>query len=85
MPEKNDESTVAHANWARRIVRNSKILKFSHCTANFELRQRVWELDGRLHLWQVYPEANERNVYFETCDDGRWARIDQRKDRETGK
>lgn len=59
-----------------------------HYTANFEvreLRQKVWEEDGRLHLWQVYPEAPERNVYFETYEDGRWARIDQRKDPETGK
>ncbi len=59
-----------------------------HYTANFEvreLRQRVFEEDGRLHLWQVYPEAPERNVYFETHADGRWARIDQRKDPDTGK
>lgn len=68
---------------------NEKVWKTAwHYTANFEvreLRQRVWEEDGRLHLWQVYPEANERNVYFEAYDDGRWARIDQRKDPETGK
>jgi hypothetical protein len=58
-----------------------------HYTANYEvreLRQRIWEEDGRLHLWQVYPEAPERNVYFETYEDGRWARVDQRMNEETG-
>lgn len=58
-----------------------------HYTGNFEvreLRQRVWEEDGKLHLWQVYPEAAERNVYFETYENGRWARFDQKKDPETG-
>ncbi len=56
-------------------------------TGNFEtrdLRQKIWPEDGLLHLWQVYPEAPERNLYFETYNDGRWARIDQRKDPETG-
>jgi hypothetical protein len=64
-----------------------KVRTARHYTANFEvreLRQRVLEEDGRLHLWQVYPAAKERNVYFETYDDGRWARIDQRQDPETG-
>lgn len=58
-----------------------------HYTTNFEVRemqQGVLEEDGKLHLWQVYPEAPERNLYFETYDDGRWARIDQAKDAETG-
>jgi len=58
-----------------------------HYTGNFEvreLRQRVWEEDGRLHLWQEYPEAAERNVYFETYENGRWARFDQRQDPATG-
>jgi len=58
-----------------------------HYTGNFEVRelhQRVWEQDGRLHLWQVYPEADERNVYFETYEDGRWARIEQRRDPASG-
>jgi hypothetical protein len=32
----------------------------------------------------VYPDAGERNVFFETYDDGRWARIEQRLDAETG-
>lgn len=57
-----------------------------HYTGNFEvreLRQKILD-DGKLHLWQVYPEAPERNVYFETYEDGRWARIDQLKDPETG-
>ena len=58
-----------------------------HYTANHEvreLRQKIWEEDGRLHLWQVYPEAPERNVYFEIYEGGRWARIDQLKDSATG-
>lgn len=67
---------------------NEKVWKTAwHYTANYEvreLRQRIWEEDGRLHLWQVYPDAPERNVYFETYDNGRWARVDQRKDPETG-
>ena len=53
-----------------------------HYTANYEvreLRQKVLDQDGRLHLWQVYPEAPERNVYFETHDDGGWSRIDQQR------
>jgi len=67
---------------------NEKVWKTAwHYTANFEvreLRQRVFAEDGRLHLWQVYPEAQERNVYFEIYEDGHWARIDQRQDPETG-
>jgi len=58
-----------------------------HSTDNFEVRelhQQILPEDGRLHLWQHYPEAPERNVYFETYEDGRWARIDQRKNAETG-
>lgn len=49
-----------------------------------ELHQKIWKEDGKLHLWQVYPEAPERNVYFETYEDGRWARISQKKNKETG-
>jgi len=48
-----------------------------------DLRQQVLE-DGRLHLWQVYPEAAERNIWFETYEDGEWSRIDQSRDEETG-
>jgi hypothetical protein len=58
-----------------------------HYTSNLEVRelhQKIWEADGKLHLWQVYPEGTDRNVYFETFEDGRWARIDQRRDEETG-
>lgn len=58
-----------------------------HYTTNMEVRelhQKVWKEDGKLHLWQVYPEAAERNVYFETYEDGRWARIDQKKNPKTG-
>lgn len=58
-----------------------------HYTGNFEvreLRQKIWEEDGKLHLWQVYPDAEERNVYFEEYENGRWARIDQAKNPETG-
>ncbi|MEE2566179.1 hypothetical protein [Hyphobacterium marinum] len=40
--------------------------------------------DGRLHLWQVYPEADQRNVWFETYEDGEWARISQSRDADTG-
>ncbi|PWE16758.1 hypothetical protein DDZ18_11195 [Marinicauda salina] len=57
-----------------------------HSTANTEvreLRQAVRE-DGKLHLWQVWPEAPERNVWFETYEDGRWARISMARDEETG-
>lgn len=58
-----------------------------HYTVNQEVRelhQQVWESDGKLHLWQVYPEAAERNVYFERYEDGRWARIEQQKNPDTG-
>jgi hypothetical protein len=58
-----------------------------HYTSNMEvkeLHQKVWEEDGKLHLWQVYPEVGERNVYFETYENGRWARIDQHLNEETG-
>lgn len=48
-----------------------------------DLRQQVLE-DGRLHLWQVYPDVPERNVWFETYDNGEWARITQVRDEETG-
>lgn len=57
-----------------------------HYTTNNEvrdLRQQVLD-DGRLHLWQVYPEAAERNVWFETYENGEWARISQTQDADTG-
>lgn len=50
-----------------------------HYTANYEVRelhQAVRE-DGRLWLWQVYPEAPERRIFFETYENGEWARITQ--------
>jgi hypothetical protein len=57
-----------------------------HYTASnavLDLRQQVLE-DGRLHLWQVYPEGPERNVWFETYDNGEWARITQIQAEDTG-
>ncbi|WP_421787764.1 hypothetical protein [Hyphobacterium sp.] len=52
-----------------------------HYTANYEVRELHQELreDGRLWLWQVYPEAPQRRVWFETFDDGEWARFEQRR------
>lgn len=55
-----------------------------HYTANHEVRelhQQVRE-DGRLWLWQVYPEAPERHVWFEVYEDGEWARISQTRNEE---
>ena len=56
-----------------------------HSTSNLvmELHQQVLE-DGRLHLWQVYPESLERNVWFETYENGEWARISQARDEDSG-
>ena len=57
-----------------------------HYTANNEvreLRQEVRE-DGLMWLWQVYPEAPERRVFFEVYEDGEWARISQVQDEATG-
>lgn len=56
---------------------------YTTSNAVLDLRQQVLE-DGRLHLWQVYPEAPERNVWFETHDNGEWSRISQTRDEETG-
>ncbi|WP_420433834.1 hypothetical protein [Hyphobacterium sp.] len=52
-----------------------------HYTANFEVRELHQEMreDGRLWLWQVYPEASERRVWFETLDNGEWARFEQQQ------
>ncbi len=58
-----------------------------HSSGNYEVRelhQRIWKEDGKLHLWQVYPATEERNVYFESYENGRWARITQKKNDETG-
>jgi hypothetical protein len=48
-----------------------------------ELHQRLDE-DGKLWLWQVYPETGERRVYFERYDADHWARIDMVFDEESG-
>ncbi|GLQ23785.1 hypothetical protein GCM10007853_16590 [Algimonas ampicilliniresistens] len=56
-------------------------------TANLqtkELHQKFDPETGRMKLWQVYPEGDERRIYFETYADGGWARIDGRKDEDTG-
>lgn len=52
-----------------------------HYTANHEVRELHQQLreDGRLWLWQVYPEAPERRVWFENYGNGEWARISQRQ------
>ncbi|MBI1236842.1 MAG: hypothetical protein GC188_09190 [Alphaproteobacteria bacterium] len=57
-----------------------------HYTANHEVRELHQQLreDGRLWLWQVYPEAAERRVWFENYGNGEWARITQVRDEETG-
>lgn len=57
-----------------------------HYTANNEVRELHQQVraDGRLWLWQVHPEAPERNVWFETYDNGEWARISQARDEATG-
>ncbi|GJL97731.1 MAG: hypothetical protein DHS20C06_15480 [Hyphobacterium sp.] len=57
-----------------------------HNTASnqvLDLRQQVLE-DGRLHLWQVYPEGSDRNIWFETYENGEWARITQARDEDSG-
>ena len=48
-----------------------------------ELYQEMRE-DGYLYLWQVYPDAAERDVHFETFGPDHWARIERRRDPETG-
>lgn len=49
-----------------------------------ELHQKLDPETGRMKLWQVYPEGDTRQIYFETYTDGRWARIENSKDEETG-
>jgi len=49
-----------------------------------ELHQKLDPETGRMSLWQVYPEGDTRQIYFETYENGGWARIDNRKDEETG-
>ena len=57
-----------------------------HYTTNNEVRELHQELreDGRLWLWQVYPEAAERRVYFEVYNADHWARIEEVYDAESG-
>lgn len=52
-----------------------------HYTANTEVRELHQEVreDGQLWLWQVYPEAGERDVHFETYDADHWARIERQR------
>lgn len=57
-----------------------------HYTANYEVRELHQQVrdDGKLWLWQVYPAAPERRVYFETYEGGEWGRISLRLDEDTG-
>lgn len=53
-------------------------------TSNNEVRELHQQMrDGQLWLRQVYPEAPERRVYFETYENGEWARISLRFDEES--
>jgi hypothetical protein len=49
-----------------------------------DLRSQV-RGEGRLVLWQVYPMAPERKIYFESYEDGSWARIEEKVDETTEK
>jgi len=49
-----------------------------------DLRSQVRD-DGRLALWQVYPLAPERKIYFEQYQDGEWSRIEDTLDETTEK